>query len=49
MDATWHARPRGSATWAHAAPTRRDVHYLYLLIYDIIYKSSVYRKRLLIR
>ena len=30
VDATWHARPRGSATWTHAAPTRRDVIYLYL-------------------
>ena len=23
VDATWHSGPRGSATWAHAAPTRR--------------------------
>ena len=24
VDAMWHARPRGSATRAHAAPTRHD-------------------------
>ena len=31
MDATWHARPRGSATRAHAAPTRRcDAIYIYI-------------------
>ena len=34
MDATWHARPRGSATQAHAVPTRRDVTYA-LFIYII--------------
>ena len=33
VDATWRARPRGSATRAHAAPTRRDAtHYLSLHI-----------------
>ena len=36
MNAMWHARPRGSATWAHAAPMRHDAMYLYLLIYVII-------------
>ena len=25
VDATWHARPRGSTTRARAAPPRRDV------------------------
>ena len=35
MDATWHARPRGSATRAHAAPTRRDIN-IYLYIFFII-------------
>ena len=32
VDATWHSGPHGSATRAHAAPTRRgcDVHiYIY--------------------
>ena len=28
VDATWHARPCGSATRAHAAPTRRDVTHI---------------------
>ena len=33
MDATWHARPRGSATRAQAVLTRRRDIYLYLHIY----------------
>ena len=34
VDATWHARPRGSATRTHAAPTRRNIYlYLYSLYY----------------
>ena len=40
MDARWHARPRGSATWAHAAPTRHDV----MCAYYIYRKYMVYRK-----
>ena len=32
VDATWHARPRGSATRAHAAPTQHDVTCAYLYI-----------------
>ena len=38
MDATWHARPRGSAMRAHAAPTRRcDALFIFTYIVDIIY------------
>ena len=49
MDATWHSGPRGSATRAHAAPTRQgDVcHYLHTYFtYYIVHKvqPSVYRK-----
>ena len=34
MDATWHARPRGSAMGAHAVPTQRcDAIYIYIYIY----------------
>ena len=34
MDATWLARPRGSAMRAHAAPMRHDVTYT-LFIYIV--------------
>ena len=37
MDETWHARPRGSATRAHATPTRR---YIYLYIYNLYIGSA---------
>ena len=30
VDAMWHARPRGSATRAHATPTRPNIH-IYIL------------------
>ena len=44
MDATWHARPRSSATRAHAAPTRRDVTcYLYIYIYRNYMGYSTYK------
>ena len=33
VDETWHARPRGSATWVHAVPTWHDVTHIY--IYNI--------------
>ena len=34
VDATWHARPHGSATQTHAAPMRRIMYiYLYSLSY----------------
>ena len=28
VDATWQSRPRGVATWTHAAPTRRISIYI---------------------
>ena len=38
MDAKWHTRPRGSATRARAAPTRRcDILFIFTYIVDIIY------------
>ena len=44
VDATWHSGPRGSATRAHAAPTRC----IHIFIIDIVYimgiQPSVYRK-----
>ena len=49
VDATWHSGPRGSATRAHAVPTRQgDVCY-YLHIYFTYYivhnvQPSIYRK-----
>ena len=51
VDATWHARPCGSATQAHAVPTWRNVTLIY--IYHIYlgyntYKSSDYRKIIII-
>ena len=46
MDATWHLGPRGSATRAHAAHTRRDIYLHIYFIYYIVHKvqPSVYRK-----
>ena len=46
MDATWHLGPHGSATRAHAAPTRRDIYLHIYFIYYIVHKvqPSVYRK-----
>ena len=44
MDATWHARPCGSATRAHAAPTRRcDTLFIFtyiLVIVHIVFRLS---------
>ena len=34
--AMWHARPRGSATRAHAAPTRRVFIFIFYIVYNII-------------
>ena len=34
VDATWHARPRGSATRTRAAPTWRDIHIYLFIIYN---------------
>ena len=49
MDATWHARPRGSATRAHAVPTRRcDIHIIYIYMGYSTYRSSDYRKIIII-
>ena len=36
VDAMWHARPHGSATQAHAAPTWRDIYLLIYIVYNII-------------
>ena len=34
--AMWHVRPRGRATWTHAAPTWRYIHiYLFIYLYYI--------------
>ena len=32
VDATWHSGPRGSATRAHAAPTRRYIYIFTIII-----------------
>ena len=35
MDATWHSGPRGSATQAHAAPTRGiDIFSIIYIVYN---------------
>ena len=46
VDATWHSRPRGSVTRAHAAPTRCDIYLHIYYIYYIMHKvqPSVYWK-----
>ena len=44
MDATWHARPRGSATRTRAAPTWRV--YIILFYYYYIYIKRVLQPRL---
>ena len=36
VDATWHARPRGSAMGTHAAPTWRGIYFI-LYIYYLSY------------
>ena len=43
VDATWHSRPRGSATRAHAAPTRRecDVLFIFIVIIRVIVHISI--------
>ena len=47
MDATWHARPRGSATRAHAA--RCDDYFIFIIYISYsTYKSSDYRKIIII-
>ena len=33
MDATWHARPRGSATQTRAAPTWRVIYFILFIYY----------------
>ena len=44
VDATWHSGPRGSATRAHAAPTRRcDTLFIFtyiLVIVHIVFRLS---------
>ena len=44
MDATWHSGPRGSATRAHAAPTRRgcDIFIFIVSIRLIVHISIPY-------
>ena len=43
MDATWHLGPRGSATQAHAAPTRRYIYFIIIItIYSIKFFSLPY-------
>ena len=44
MDATWHARSRGSATEAHAAPMWRMYSYILHILYSKGIQPSVYRK-----
>ena len=45
VDAMWHLGPHGSATWAHAAPTRRYIYIYLLLLYSIKgLQPSIYRK-----
>ena len=40
VDATWHARPRGSATQAHVAPMRRcDICIIDIYIWVIVHIS----------
>ena len=44
VDATWHSGPRGSATRAHAAPTRRTHIFIIYRVYIMDIQPSVYRK-----
>ena len=44
MDATWHARPRGSAARTRAAPTWRDIHIYLFIIYNKVLCPSLYGK-----
>ena len=44
MDATWHSGPRGSATRAHAAPTRRIHIFIIYIVCIMDIQPSVYRK-----
>ena len=45
MDVTWHLGPRGSATRAHAAPTRRIIHLYFIdILYNMGFQPSVDRK-----
>ena len=40
MDATWHARPRGSATWTHARLRGMDdVYTIYIIIIIIKFRG----------
>ena len=43
VDATWHSWPRGSATRAHAAPTRHgcDVLFIFIVIIRVIVHISI--------
>ena len=40
VDATWHSRPCGSTTRAHAAPTRAHAAYIYIDILHILYSRG---------
>ena len=41
VDATWHLRPRGSATRAHAAPTRHIQIFIFYIAYITV--NSAFR------
>ena len=40
MDATWHARPRGSATRTGAAPTWRVIRIYISILFAIVIKGG---------
>ena len=42
VDATWHSGPRGSATRAHAEPTRRIYTYIFYIFYIVGVFSLLY-------
>ena len=47
MDATWNARPRGSATRTRAAHTWRDIHIIIYLLYIIRFFVLPYMGRVI--
>ena len=47
MDATWHARPRGSATRTRAAPTWRDTYIFIYLSYIKVFFVLPYMGRVI--
>ena len=44
VDATWHSGPRGSATRAHVAPTRRIHIFIIYIVYIMGIQPSVFQK-----